>query len=67
MNGFVHNFTFSYDLAKKYLDLGTMLSVGHHITFNQAKLNSVLEKVGLENFVLETDADFYIQAHMIQT
>lgn len=35
-----------------------MLSVGHHITFNQAKLNSVLEKVGLENFVLETDADF---------
>lgn len=44
-----------------------MLSVGHHITFNQAKLNSVLEKVGLENFVLETDADFYIQAHMIQT
>ncbi len=58
VKGFVHNFTFSYDLAKKYLDLGTMLSVGHHITFNQAKLNSVLEKVGLENFVLETDADF---------
>ena len=52
------NFTFSYDIAKKYLDLGMMLSVGHHITFNQAKLNSVLEKVGLENFVLETDADF---------
>ena len=58
VKGFVHNFTFSSDIAKKYLDLGMMLSVGHHITFNQAKLNSVLEKVGIENFVLETDADF---------
>ena len=58
VKGFIHNFTFSYDLAKKYLDLGMMLSVGHHITFNQAKLNSVLEKVGMENFFLETDADF---------
>lgn len=58
VNGFIHNFTFSYDLAKQYLDLGMMLSVGHHITFNQPKLNSVLQKIGMEHFVLETDADF---------
>ena len=58
IKGFIHNFTFSYDLAKKYLDLGMMLSVGHHITFNQEKLNSVLEKVGIDSFVLETDSDF---------
>lgn len=58
IRGFVHNFTFSYDLARQYLDLGMMLSVGHHITFNQKKLNSVLEKIGIDKFVLETDADF---------
>ena len=58
VSGIIHNTTFSYEVCKNYLDLGFKLSFGHHILFNQDKLNQVLKKVGLDNIVLETDFDY---------
>lgn len=58
LSGMIHNTTFSYEVCKNYLDLGFKLSFGHHILFNQDKLNQVLKKVGLDNIVLETDFDY---------
>lgn len=58
VRGIIHNFTFSYELAKEYLDLGFLLSVGHHILNISPKLSSVLLRVGSDKIVLETDADY---------
>ena len=56
--GIIHNFTFSYEIAKRYLDIGYLLSVGHFVLTPSAKLTSVLNLVGLDNIVLETDLDY---------
>ncbi|SFS73869.1 TatD DNase family protein [Succinivibrio dextrinosolvens] len=58
LRGVVHNFTFSYEVAKNYLDLGMYLSVGSHIIKASQKMINVLNAVGVEHLVLETDADF---------
>ncbi|MGN1281746.1 MAG: TatD family hydrolase [Succinivibrio sp.] len=62
VRGIIHNFTFSYELAREYLNLGFILSVGHHILNISPKLRSVLLKAGLDGIVLETDADYYHSA-----
>lgn len=56
--GIVHNFTFSYEIAKRYLDLGFILSVGHFVLTPSQKLVSVLNRVGIDKIVLETDLDY---------
>ena len=56
--GVVHNFTFSREVAREYLDLGLKLSVGHHILMGARKLVESLKMAGPSNVVLETDADF---------
>ncbi len=58
LKGIVHNFTFSEEIANKYLDLGMYLSVGHHLINPSEKMVSVIGKVGIEHLVLETDADY---------
>ncbi len=58
LKGVVHNFTFSYEVAKKYLDLGMYLSVGSHIIKPSQKMINVLNAVGVKHIVLETDADY---------
>ncbi|NLK84703.1 MAG: hypothetical protein GX278_01900 [Aeromonadales bacterium] len=58
LRGIIHNTTFSYDVCRKYLDSGFLLSVGHHLTYMQKKLTDVLLKVGLDNLLLETDFDY---------
>ena len=59
VRGIIHNFTFSYELAKQYLDLGYILSVGSVIcSYSSSNLCEVLKKVGIGNVVLETDADY---------
>jgi TatD DNase family protein len=56
--GVVHNFTFSKEIAREYLDLGLKLSVGHHILQGAERLMGSLRFAGPGNVVLETDADF---------
>ena len=58
VTGIIHNFTFSYEIAKSYLDLGYVLSIGHHILMGQDKHNEVIKKVGLDKILLETDLDY---------
>lgn len=58
IRGVVHNFTFSFEVAKKYLDLGMYLSVGHHIIKPSLKMTEVLRSVGAEHILLETDYDY---------
>jgi TatD DNase family protein len=56
--GFIHNFTFSYEVARDYLDLGYKLSVGFHLLKTTQKMVDVLKKVGVSSLVLESDADY---------
>lgn len=59
VTGIVHNFTFSYEIAKEYLNLGLTLSVGHHIcNEHSSKLCEVIKKTGLNHIVLESDQDY---------
>lgn len=54
---FVHCFTRSYELAKVYLSLGSMISIGGPVTFTNA--NRLLETVRLlppDCLLIETDA-----------
>ena len=55
--GLVHNFSFSEDLARSYLNYGLFLSVGHHLQQQSAKMVRVLKYAGLDHLLLETDLD----------
>lgn len=58
LTGVVHNFTFSKEIAKSYLDLGFLLSVGHLILQKNARSVAALQYASLEHILLETDYDF---------
>ena len=45
-------------MALKFIDLGYFLGVGGVLTFKNSKLHEVIEKIGLENIVLETDSPY---------
>lgn len=57
--GMVHCFTGSLELAKKYLDLGFIVSFTGIITFKKShELREVVKYVPLERMTIETDAPF---------
>ncbi|EKD51649.1 MAG: YabD [uncultured bacterium] len=59
LKGVVHCFSGNLDLARKYLDLGFMISFTGIITFPKAQeLRDVLKYVPLDRIMLETDAPF---------
>jgi TatD DNase family protein len=59
VGGVVHCFSYSYELAKEYVDMGFYIGVGGVITFNNSKkLKEVVEKIPLEFIVLETDCPY---------
>ncbi len=53
--GAVHNFTFSKEVAKSYLDLGLSLSCGHHLVYMNERLVGAVKYAGINHVVLETD------------
>lgn len=57
IRGIIHNFTFSKEIAKEYLDLDFLLSVGHHVLYKADKLCRTLKYAGVQRVLLETDAD----------
>ncbi|MCR5536595.1 MAG: TatD family hydrolase [Succinivibrio sp.] len=57
LRGMVHNFTFSKDLARSYLDLNFKLSVGSHLLQRTPKMCEVLRFAGAGALLLETDSD----------
>lgn len=57
-NGVIHCYSGSLEMAKKYIDLGFYLGIGGVLTFTNSKLYSVIEKVGVDKLVLETDSPY---------
>jgi TatD DNase family protein len=58
-DGIIHCFTGSYDLAKKALDLGFLISLSGIITFKSAKdIQDTVKKLPLDRLLIETDAPF---------
>lgn len=59
IGGVIHCFSYGWDMAKIYLDMGFYLGIGGVLTFKNAKkLKEVAEKTPLERIVLETDAPY---------
>lgn len=54
--GFIHGFNGTYELAKSYISLGYLISVGP-LVFNgkNSKLRGCIEKLASNEFILETD------------
>jgi len=58
IRGIFHCFGGSLKQAQKAIELGFLLGIGGIITYKNSGLQEVVEKVGLEHLVLETDAPF---------
>lgn len=59
LTGVFHCFSDDYDCAKKAIDMGFYLGIGGFITFKKAEnLREVVEKIGLDFLVLETDTPY---------
>lgn len=63
--GIVHAFNASYEIAKEYLDLGFLLSIGPVIQKKPIKLLDVIKKVGLGQLVIESDAEDWQRESLI--
>jgi TatD DNase family protein len=58
LRGIFHCFSGSYESAKQIIDMNFFLGIGGVLTYKNAGLPAVLEKIGLEHMVLETDAPY---------
>ena len=57
--GVIHCFSGSYELAKEYVKKGFYIGVGGSLTFKNAKKTvKVVEGIGLEHIVIETDCPY---------
>ena len=56
--GDMHCFSGSLDTARIYINMGYKLGIGGVVTFKNSNLYKVIESIGLENIVLETDAPY---------
>ncbi len=59
IGGVIHCFSYSWEIARIYLDMGFYLGIGGVITFqNSKKLIEVAKNTPLDRIVLETDAPY---------
>lgn len=59
IKGVIHCFSGSWEIAKKFLDLGFYISFTGIVTFQNAKdIQSLVQKIPLEKILLETDAPY---------
>ena len=58
VRGIIHAFSGSVETAKKYISMGYLLGIGGVVTFKNSKLYQVIEKIGVDNLVLETDSPY---------
>ena len=56
--GVIHCFTGSYEMAKEFIKIGFKLGIGGVLTFKNSKLYEVIEKINLDDIVLETDSPY---------
>lgn len=62
VKGVIHCFSGSIETADVYVKMGYKLGIGGVVTFKNSNLYKVVEHVGLENIVLETDAPYLTPA-----
>lgn len=58
VKGVIHCFSGSVETARIYVKMGYKLGIGGVVTFKNSKLYEVVEDVGLQNIVLETDSPY---------
>ncbi len=58
VKGVIHCFSGSVETAKIYVSMGYKLGIGGVVTFKNSKLYEVVNAVGIENIVLETDSPY---------
>jgi len=58
LKGVFHCFSGNAEQARQVIDLGFYLGIGGVVTFKNAGLDKVMESVGLEYILLETDAPY---------
>ena len=58
VKGIIHCFSGSLETANIYISMGYKLGIGGVVTFKNSNLFKVVQSVGLDNIVLETDAPY---------
>ena len=58
VKGVIHSFSGSYETACIYIKMGYLLGINGVITFKNCNLKDVVDKLDLENIVLETDSPY---------
>lgn len=58
IRGVFHCFSGSYEMAKQMIDLGFYLGIGGVLTYKNAGIQEVIQKIDLQHLVLETDAPY---------
>ena len=58
VKGVIHCFSGSYKMAKEFIKRGFLLGIGGVVTFKNSKLYEVIEKINIENIIIETDSPF---------
>lgn len=56
--GIFHCFTGTYEQAKRAIGFNMKLGIGGVVTFKNGKIDTFLDRIGLEHIVLETDAPY---------
>ena len=59
VKGTIHCFSYSYEMAEKFIKLGYKIGIGGVVTFkNSKKLQDIVEKISLKDILLETDSPY---------
>lgn len=58
VKGVFHCFSGNEKQARKIIDLGFVMGIGGVVSFKNAGLDKVVEKIGLDHVILETDAPY---------
>jgi len=62
LKGVFHCFTGTYEQALQAIDLNMWLGIGGVVTFKNGKIDTFLDKIPVENIVVETDAPWLTPA-----
>ena len=62
IRGVFHCFSGHTEQAKRAIDLGCMLGIGGVVTYKNSGLQTVVENIGMEHLLLETDAPWLTPA-----
>jgi len=58
LTGVIHCFSGSSEMANLFIKLGYKIGIGGVVTFTNSKLYQVVEDIGINNIVLETDSPY---------